>query len=125
MFSESDASAVRDALEIFTRCLVEEDFSTWAEYWAEDGILMPPGHPRVIGRTKILAFIRENFHGVRSMSHSNWRIDGHGDLAVVTNDFHWSTEAGEASAKQLLLLGKQAEGKWVRKIVIYNSDQPG
>ena len=31
MFSESDASAVRDALEIFTRCLVEEDFSTWAD----------------------------------------------------------------------------------------------
>ena len=130
MFGESDASAVRQAVETFARCLVEEDFSTWAEYWAEDGVLMPPGHPSVIGRARILAFVRENFHGVRSMSLSNWRIDGNGDLAVVTNDVHWQSDAGEGKeaaggAKQFMLLARQGDGKWVRKIVIYNSDQPG
>ncbi len=65
------------------------------------------------------------------MSLSNWRIDGNGDLAVVTNDVHWQSDAGEGKeaaaggAKQFMLLARQGDGKWVRKIVIYNSDQPG
>ena len=124
MFSKSDTSAVKASVETFARCLVEGDFSTWAEYWAEDGILMPPRHPRVVGRTQILAFVRENFHGVDTMSLSNWRIDGSGDLAVVTNDVHWSSDAGEGRAKQMMVLAKQADGKWVRRIVIYNLDAP-
>lgn len=129
-WSASEASAVRETEEAFSRCVVEGDFEAWAEYWAEDGILMQPGHPRVIGREQILAFLREHYHGALSISHSNWRIEGSGELAVVTNDIVWRTDGGDGKAadvagKQMMLLAKQGGGKWVRKVVIYNYDAPG
>ena len=130
MFSESDASAVKEMEEAFSRSIVEGDFDAWAGFWAEDAVLMPPGQPRVVGREKVLAFLRAHYHGPLSITHSNWRIDGHGALAVATNDIVWRTEAGDGKAadvagKQMMLLAKQAGGKWVRKIVIYNMNEPG
>jgi len=125
MFSKSEASGVKASVEDFTQCLVKGDFDAWAEYWTEDGVLMPPGHPHIKGRNQILAFVREHFHAVDSMSLTNWRIDGSGDLAVITNDVRWESDAGGGKAKQMMLLAKRADGKWIRKAVLYNSDTPG
>jgi len=122
----SEKSAVEASIETFTRSLIEKDFATEAEYWTEDGALMPPGQPRVDGREQILGFLQANYDDAVSITHSNWRIEGSGGLAVVTNDTVWSAEGRPGIAgKQMLLLHKQGDGRWVRKAVIYNYDSAG
>ena len=126
-WSESDSKAVEASIEIFTKALEHGDFDTWSQYWAEDGILMPPDHPRVVGRANIEAFLRENYHDVLSITHTEWRIEGSGELAVVINDIDWRSRMADGTAKdllgkQMLLLAKQPDGKWVRRIVIYNTN---
>ena len=127
--SEKDTVWVRDAIDSWTRCLEAADYDAWATYWAEDGVLMPPDHARVEGRENLIALIRENFGGVRTMQLTDWSIEGRGDLAVATTNVSWHTEASvgkepAGSAKQLIEMRKNAEGRWLVKTVIYNSDGP-
>jgi ketosteroid isomerase-like protein len=123
--SEKDTVWVRDAIDSWTRCLEAEDYDAWATYWTEDGVLMPPGRARVHGRDNLIAFIRENFGGVRTMNLTDWTIEGRADLAVVTTNVSWHLESAvgqepEGSAKQLIEMRKNAEGRWLVKTVIYN-----
>lgn len=127
--SEKDTVWVRDAIDSWTRCLEAGDYDAWATYWAEDGVLMPPGQPRVEGRDSLVAFIRENFGGVRTMQLTDWTIEGCGDLAVATTNVSWHMESSvgkepAGTAKQMIEMRKNPEGRWLVKTVIYNSDGP-
>jgi hypothetical protein len=60
---------------------------------------------------------------VSSMELSNWDIDVKGDLAIVTTDAAWRTEAGkEGALKQLMVFAVPNDGRWVRTKVVYNFD---
>lgn len=122
----SQEAAVVQSIETFGRMLVEGDIDGWSEYWAEDGVLMPPGHPRVVGRADIVAYDRGQFGGVKSMNLSNWDVDVEGDLAVVTSDATWQDADGKrGTLKQLMALRRQPDGRWIRKTVIFNFDRAG
>ena len=120
---DSKEAAVVRSIETFGRFLTQGDLASWAGYWAEDGVLMPPGHPRVIGRANIEAYVRGHFGNAETMDLSNWDIHIEGDLAVVTTDVTWRTSAGgEGTLKQLMVLRRASDDRWVRQKVIYNSD---
>ena len=121
--ADSDEAAIVRSIETFMRLLLQGNFDQWSDYWAENGVLMPPGHPRVIGRADIEAYVRANFGGAESMTLSNWDIDVEGDLAVVTTDARWQNAKGqEGSLKQLMALRRASDGRWIRTRVIYNFD---
>ena len=123
--SEKDTVWVRDAIDSWTRCLEAADYDAWATYWAEDGVLMPPGHPRVVGRAAIEAYVREHFVSGEGLTLSNWDLRVDGGLAVTATDASWSTAAGqEGKLKQVMVLRSADDGRWVRQIVIYNFDGP-
>jgi len=123
---DSQEAAVVRSIETFGRHLVEGNMARWREYWAEDGVLMPPGHPRVVGRENIEAFVRAHFGGARSMTLSKWDVDVDGDLAVATNDATWRTADGKHhTLKQVLVLRRSTDDRWVRQKVIYNFDEDG
>jgi ketosteroid isomerase-like protein len=85
---------------------------------------MPPGHPRVVGHDALIGFIRKNFGNVQSVTLSDWKVIGEGGLAVVTTNVEWSAEAENQlseSMKQMLVLSKDADGKWLVKAVIFNT----
>jgi len=125
--SEKDTVWVRDAIDGWNRALEAADYEAWATYWTEDGVLMPPGHERVTGRENLMAFLRENFGNVRTIQLTDWTIEGAGDLAVVTNNVSWHQESSVGkepvgTAKQMIEMRKNPEGRWLIKTVIYNSD---
>ena len=74
--SDSDVNLIKDTIESWTECLEDGYIDTWATYWAKDGVLMPPGHPQVEGRQRLVEFIQENFGKVRTIALSDWNVDG-------------------------------------------------
>lgn len=121
--SSNDIQAIKDMMEQWTTSLVKRDWADWQTHWAEDGVLMPPDHERVIGRENLLDFAANSFDVVKSYQFSNWTFDGTDQLAVVTNTIAVEFEEEDTSAlNQMLLLGKDDGGMWLVKKVIFNGD---
>ena len=88
----------------------------WLGYWAEDGVLMPPGRSNVVGREEIGNFVRSSFGDVQSMTLSNWDVDVEGDLAVAASNVTWRTSSGGGGTlKQVIILRRTADGRWTRR----------
>lgn len=118
-------TAVIEDIETFTQCLIDKDFDRWLGYWAEDGVLMPPDQPNVVGRENIGTFVRSNFGDVQSMTLSNWAVEVAGDLAAAASDVVWHNGSGGGGAsKQVIILRRGVDGRWVRKRVIYARSGP-
>jgi ketosteroid isomerase-like protein len=122
--SESDVASIQRTIESFTRCLEAQDFPNWVSHWATDGVLMPPDHPRVVGHDALVDFMRENFGDVESVNLADWKTIGEGGLAVVTTNVEWSAKTAKQPAeklKQVIVLNKNADGKWLLKVIIFNA----
>ncbi len=122
--SDGDVAAIKLAVETWSNDLVVGDIETWQTYWDENGMLMPPDHPRVIGRDNITTFITANFGGLASLTLTDWEVAGRDDLAVAVTTVSWVTADGEASdpAKQVIVLRRHDNGRWLVQTVIFNSD---
>ncbi|MEM8562444.1 MAG: DUF4440 domain-containing protein [Pseudomonadota bacterium] len=121
--SSSDIQAIKHMMERWTTLLVKRDWLNWQTHWAEDGVLMPPDHERVVGRDNLVDFAANSFDVVKSYQFSNWTFDGKDQLAVVTNTIAVEFEEQDTSAlNQMLLLGKAADGQWLVQKVIFNGD---
>lgn len=127
--SETDVSAIKRMMDEWTTALVKKDWDTWQAYWAEDGVLMPPDHERIVGRADLVAFASGSFGPVKSFAFSDWTVDGIGDLAVVTNTISIEFEDADAaeiaaSNDQMLFLRRHADGNWRVHKVIFNGSGP-
>ena len=114
--SFTEAEAVKAAIQAWTEALARRDFAGWIGFWTDDAVLMPPGHPRVEGHAALEAYAREDFPPTETFAFSDWRIEGQGDLAVVTNDIEW---AGDV-LKQVIVL-RHVAGAWKVQIVMFNA----
>ena len=122
--SDAEVASIKETIQAFTRCLEAQEFAKWVTYWAKDGLLMPPGHPRVVGHDALVDFMRKNFGNVQSVALTDWRVMGEGGLAIVTTNVDWTAQAEKQPSeamKQLLVLSKDAAGKWLLKTVIFNT----
>ncbi|MEM9682312.1 MAG: nuclear transport factor 2 family protein, partial [Pseudomonadota bacterium] len=112
--SETDANAIKQMMEEWTTALTEKDWDKWQGYWAEDGVLMPPDHERIVGRSDLVAFASGNFGPVKSFAFADWTFDGLGDLAVVTNTISIEFDGDDAAEiaacnDQMLFLRRYAD----------------
>jgi ketosteroid isomerase-like protein len=112
----ADAPAIQNMIEEWTDALAQQNFPLWITYWTDDAVLMPPGHPRVLGLEAIDAYGRTDFPRTDAFSFSDWRIEGQGDLAVVTNNIEWDDQ----TLKQVVVLRRVA-GQWKVHIVMFNA----
>jgi len=120
----ADVTSIIKDMEAFTKSLIDQDFDTWLGFWAEDGVLMPPGQPSIEGRDKIDEFVRANFGNAQSMNLSNWDVDVEGDLAVAASTVSWRARTGEGGLlKQVVVLRRSSNGRWIRQRVIYNQSE--
>lgn len=126
--SEKDIYEIKNLLKSSIQKLKDGDFSTWLTWWMKDAYIMPPNHPRVEGHDALLKFIR-TFPKVREMSHSDVRIEGREDFAVVTTTLSMRLLSAdgksiEDTGNQMVFFRKQSDGKWLAQAVIFNSDRP-
>ena len=123
--SDTDRDAIKSMMEEWTTSMVKGEWAAWQTHWAEDGVLFPPDHARVVGRPNILEFVSTQLGDVTSFEFSDWTIEGLGDLAVVTNTIRMEvgkagSEPADASADQMLLIRKDVNGNWLVHKVIFN-----
>jgi uncharacterized protein (TIGR02246 family) len=126
--SKEDLAAIQSVFDIVPRYLQARDFRSWAAQFAEDAVLMPPNSPRIKGRAAIQAY-GDSLPEIREISFYDVGAEGLGDLAVGWSAISQTLvlEGGNEikdTAKQLVVLRKQADGKWLVTAVMYNSDLP-
>ncbi|MEO1226705.1 MAG: nuclear transport factor 2 family protein [Pseudomonadota bacterium] len=127
--SDVETEAIKAMIEAWTSALVARDWPAWQGHWAEDGVLMPPGHARIAGRAALVAFATSDLGAVTGFTFSDWTFDGQDDFAVVTNTIRVDV-AGSApdqpapSNDQMLLVRKHTDGNWRVHKVIFNASGP-
>lgn len=118
---DAEVAAIKEVVETWTHALVVQDFDNWVTYWAEDGVLMPPEHDRVVGHSQLLAYMQANFMELESITFADWNVVGRDDLAVVANSFIVTPKSdGQEVGKQIIVLRTDDEGRWLVHSVVFN-----
>jgi len=122
--SDAEVTAIKETLNSFSRSLEAQDFAKWVTYWTNDGVLMPPGEPRVVGHEALADFMRKNYGNVKSVALSEWQVVGEGSLAVAATNVHVTPAAENQppeALKQVVVLSKENADRWRVKTVIFNA----
>jgi len=122
--SDAEVTAIKETLNSFSRALEAQDFAKWATYWTNDGTLMPPGQQRVVGHEALVDYMRKHYGNVKSVTLTDWQVVGEGGLAVAATNVHVTPAADKQppeDLKQLVVLSKEADGKWQVKTIIFNA----
>ena len=106
------------------------DADRCAAVWADDGVLMPPRHPSVLGHEAIVKYFRDLFARSRfrfEFTSSNIHVAGDIALERVTyTAIIWHGEFAqpiEDSGKGLHVYRRQPDGSWKLTHDIWNSDR--
>jgi len=128
-FTDADGTAIRAVIDSFTTAVKNNDFATAASYYAEDGVIMPPNSPAVTGRAEIQKGL-SGFGHINSFSQPVIEVEGVGDLAYARVNYEANFTPSRTTApltdkgKVLIVLKKQADGKWRTTRGMHSSDQP-
>jgi uncharacterized protein (TIGR02246 family) len=128
-FTDADRTEIRAVVDSFTTALRNNDFTTAASWYAENGVIMPPNAPAVEGRAGIQKAL-EGFGRVSAVSQPVVEVEGVGDLAYARVNYDATfTPAGMTApitdkGKVLIVLRKQPDGKWRTIRGMHSSDLP-
>ena len=131
-FTDADGTAIRAVIDSFTSAIKAGDYATAASYYTEDAVFMPQNAPAVEGRAGIQKAF-ESFGRVSEFSQPVVEVEGVGDLAYarLNADFTFTppnaTTPMSDKDKVLIVMRKQADGKWrtTRGMVNSNLPMPG
>ena len=126
--SPDDVGAIEALFPIVAERFLAGDFAGWASVYAEDGMVMPPNGPTVVGRANLQAF-GESFPKVTHLSFSDIGVQVQGDLAVGWCGFRMTIVGDDGvevndTGKQLVAFEKQGDGSWKATRAMFNSDLP-
>lgn len=131
--SEEDVAAIRNMMEQeWTRSVLAGDVDAWAGLWVEDGVLMEPNAPAIVGREAIRGYLADFLaaFSITDFSVVVDDVDGRGDLAyvrgtdTVTYTAPGMPEAIGFDGKYLIILRRQPDGAWLAAVEIYNANLP-
>jgi uncharacterized protein (TIGR02246 family) len=120
-FSAQDEAAVRAVADSSVAYLKAGKPDAWAELYAEDGVLYPPNHPAVRGRSAL----REYARGVpvENVEFSDVQVQGNGSMAYGTSAVIFKLKRQPAdTGKQLWVARRSPAGKWEVVVVSFNSN---
>lgn len=127
--TEADTASIREVSDEFTKNMVAGEWAALMNLYTEDATLMPPGAPSVEGRPAIEAFLAA-FPKVTEMTFDLNEVDGRGDLAFVRGAYRMTMEIPGApgpvtdEGKFIEIRRKQADGRWLIAVDIFNSNVP-
>lgn len=126
---DEDKAAMRASVDSFNLYFRTDRDSAVAMEFAENGVMLPPNMGPVEGRAAILAFF-QGFPAVADFTAVPIDIDGRGDLAYVRGTYSYTMPAqGRNPAMQdhgkfVEIRRKQADGRWLVTVDIFNSNVP-
>ncbi len=127
--TEADRAAIKEVSDEFTRSFTAGDVPGMLKLYSDDATLMPTGVPAQKGRPAIEAFLLA-LPKVTEIVLTPEEIDGRGDLAFVRGTYRITMEIPGApgpvteTGKYVEIWRKQADGKWLVAVNIFNSDLP-
>ena len=116
----------------YTAAVNDSDLERWASLWVGEGIQMPPGVPRRVGKEQIWRGMQPLFAHCHIskmiIQPEEIRIVGHWAYVHGTYEIE-STPKGDGEAKRfsgkfLDIVEKQADGSWKIVIDCYNFNAP-
>ena len=129
-FTDADRTFIQAAVtDSFTNAVKSGDYAAAASWYTVDAVFMPANAPVVEGRPAIQKHF-ESFGKVSAFSQSVVEVDGVGDLAYARVNFDLTftppntTTPMSDKGKVLIVMRKEADGKWRTSRGIFNSDLP-
>ena len=127
-----DVALVYDLWNEFAAAATAGDIERWIALWIDDGIQMPPGVPRRVGKEEIRREMQplfDLFDTSKMIIHTEEvRILGDRAYSHGTYTFEMAPKAGgdtiEVNGKFLTILAKQADGSWKIAIDCHNYNMP-
>ncbi len=128
--SDQEKSAIRTMLESeFTGLIIAGDWNGVADLFREDAVHMPTGEPAIHGRAAIKDFLDRNWGPlpVERVSQTADKIDGRGNIAYARGRYAITVNLDGTlkihdEGKYLIILEKEAGGRWLLTNVMYSRD---
>jgi uncharacterized protein (TIGR02246 family) len=127
--SDADIAAIRASADSFAANALARRDSANAALFAPNGVFMPPNQPAVEGRAAIQAWFGA-FPAMSEFTLQLVEIDGRGDVAYVRGTYALTiaaagrTPAMSDHGKYLEIRRRQADGRWLTALDMFNSDVP-
>ncbi len=127
--SQADVSKIKEVDQIATKAALAKDYTTWADLFLDDAALNPPNEPAVNGRAAIRAWL-EHFPPITDFKLNPVKVEGRDDLAYVLGTYTLTMAPPGApgpvkdSGKYVEVQRRQADGRWLVAVDIFNSDLP-
>ncbi len=129
---EADVAAIRTLHAEWIAAETSGDLESFMALWSDDGVMMPPNAPTLIGKDAMRELARD-FYNQFTVT-----VETVIDDIVVAGDWayiRWTTIAGTTtpkdggmlitgSGKALWILKRQADGNWKLAYDIWNDDEP-
>jgi uncharacterized protein (TIGR02246 family) len=129
---DADLEAIRSSTTALLAAVNGSDVHRLLEVWADDGVLMPPGHPSIHGRAAIQEYFGNLFLRARfAFEFAPTEIELGTELAVERVNYRvtiWSVSGqklNEDVGKGIHVYRRQTDGTWKLQIDVWNSDRPG
>ncbi len=128
----SDVAQIYELWNAFAAAANDGDLGGWISLWIDDGIQMPPGAPRRVGKEQIRQEMKplfDSFDTSKMTIHTEEvRIIGYRAYSHGTYEFEMTPKEGgdtmEVAGKFLTILEKQADSSWKLAIDCFNYDAP-
>ena len=128
-FTDADRTTIQAEVDSFTNSIKSGDYAAAASWYTMDAVFMAPNAPAVEGRPAIQKTL-ESFGRVSAMSQPVVEVDGVGDLAYARINFDMTVTPPNTTTpmtdkgKGIIVMRKEADGKWRTSRGIFNSDLP-
>jgi len=116
----SDADEIRKLYQLYTKALAERNFEKVGAMYTEDGMLMPPDQPPLVGPAQICKHYADSAGGDYEMSLD--KIETSDKLAWVKGTAHWD-ENGQNRYVAFVDVWRREEGVWRLAACIANSKE--
>lgn len=92
-----------------------------ASFFLDDGVIIPPGNHKLVGRTSIDNFY-SNVSGGSNMNTANMSINIDDKIAYVQGDTDWQTE-GETRYLSFVNILRFVDGNWKYVLLTWNTNE--
>ncbi len=117
--------AIEESNATFVQAFNRGDAAACAANYIEDGALMAPNQPTVLGKQAVEGFFKgmiEELGGTGNIEIVE--VGAEGDLAYQSATYSFESNEGSDAGKFVEVFKRQADGSWKIRLTIFNSDNP-